>query len=276
MANPDTEEIAKTLFALPGLVDCNVDTSSQPNIVKVSYRSNGTPLRDIIQAVKDLGYPTAKLVPAAEENSIRQILEEEVKRYRRKFLIALIIEIPILILMWVTPYTNPEFLSSHFIVNGMPLYIFILLALSTVIQFWIGAPFYKGAYKALKGRSANMDVLVVLGTTAAWLYGVILIFIGDHAYGAGHHETVESHIRHSVHEHGHNFEIASTLIVVILFGKFLESVTKKQTVDKLQQLASLKVSTATLVKEDGNLGDQGTEISIELLVVGDVIKVING
>lgn len=58
-----------------------------------------------------------------------------------------------------------------------------------------------------------------------------------------------------MHEHGHNFEIASTLIVVILFGKFLESVTKKQTVDKLQQLASLKVSTATLVKEDGNLGD---------------------
>lgn len=109
------------------------------------------------------------------------------KRYKRKFLIALLIEIPILLLMWVIPYTNPDFLSSHFVFNGMPLYIFLLLGLSTVIQFWIGAAFYKGAYKSLKGRSANMDVLVVLGTTAAWLYGVILIFIGDHAYGTNRH-----------------------------------------------------------------------------------------
>lgn len=100
-----------------------------------------------------------------------------------------------------------------------------------------------------------MDVLVVLGTTAAWLYGVILIFIGDHAYGTSLHESVDHHIRHAVHEHGHNFEIASTLIVVILFGKFLESITKKQTVDKLQQLASLKVSSAYLVREGAELSD---------------------
>ena len=87
----------------------------------------------------------------------------------------------------------------------------------------------------MKGCSANMDVLVVLGTTAAWAYGLILIFVGDHAYGTdhAHMETVENHSRHSVHEHAHNFEIAATLITVILFGKYLESVSKKQTVDKL-------------------------------------------
>ena len=79
-----------------------------------------------------------------------------------------------------------------------------------------------------------MDVLVVLGTSAAWLYGLILIFVGDHHYGAHDaHMTDTDHFRHIVHEHGHNFEIAATLITVILFGKFLESVTKKQTVDKL-------------------------------------------
>ena len=73
-----------------------------------------------------------------------------------------------------------------------------------------------------------MDVLVVLGTTSAWAYGLILIFVGDHAYGTNPHmETVEHHSRHSVHEHAHNFEIAATLITVILFGKFLESVSKK-------------------------------------------------
>lgn len=203
-------------------------------------------------------------------------MDKEVRRYRRKFLIALAIEAPILILMWIVPYTNPEFLIKFEIVNGMPLYIFILLGLSSIIQFGLGAGFYKGAWKALKGCSANMDVLVVLGTTAAWAYGLVLIFIGDHAYGTTLHEKVEAHKRHAVHEHAHNFEIAATLIVVILFGKFLESVTKKQTVDKLSQLASLKVSQATLMSEGADLGDKGQETEVDLLVVGDIIKVING
>ena len=156
-------------------------------------------------------------------------------RFRRKFLIALAIEVPILILMWLIPYTNPDFLTDHILFNGMPMYIFLLLGLSSIIQFYLGYDFYKGAYKSMKGCSANMDVLVVLGTTAAWAYGLILIFVGDHAYGTdhAHMETVENHSRHSVHEHAHNFEIAATLITVILFGKYLESVSKKQTVDKL-------------------------------------------
>lgn len=122
-----------------------------------------------------------------------------------------------------------------------------------------------------------MDVLVVLGTSAAWFYGLILIFVGDHAFGTDHMETVKDHSFHSVHEHAHNFEIAATLITVILFGKFLESVTKKQTVDKLSQLASLKVSKAMLMAETGaKLSDVGTETEVDLLVVGDIIKVING
>ena len=129
--------------------------------------------------------------------------------------------------MWVIPYTNPDFLTDHVVFNGMPLYIFLLLGLSSIIQFGLGIDFYRRAFKSIKGCSANMDVLVVLGTTAAWTYGLILIFVGDHAYGTAQHETVEDHSRHSVHEHAHNFEIAATLIAVILFGKLLESVTKK-------------------------------------------------
>lgn len=167
-------------------------------------------------------------MPNSDDNNIRNILDKEVRRYRKKFLSALIIEVPILILMWVIPYTNPEFLSEHIVVNGMPSYIFLLLGLSSIIQFVLGASFYKGAYKAIRGCSANMDVLVVLGTTAAWAYGFLLILIGDSAYGSSTTGmSMEDHMRHAVHEHAHNFEIAATLIVVILFGKFLESATKK-------------------------------------------------
>jgi Cu+-exporting ATPase len=110
-------------------------------------------------------------------------MEKEVRRYKIKFLTCLALEIPILIFMWVIPYTYPKFMTSYQVYNGATVFILILLVFSTIIQFGIGTDFYKGAYKSVRARSANMDVLVVLGTTAAWAYGVILIFIGDHNIG---------------------------------------------------------------------------------------------
>ena len=62
--------------------------------------------------------------------------------------------------------------------NGVPLYIWLNSVFSTIIQLLIGKQFYINAYKSLKNRSANMDVLVVLGTTAAWLYGLIMLAVG--------------------------------------------------------------------------------------------------
>ena len=98
--------------------------------------------------------------------------------------------------MWVIPYAVPKFVTSYIIFNGMPLYIFLLLGFSSIIQFYSGAGFYKGAYKSVKNCSANMDVLVVLGTTAAWLYGVILIIVGDHEAGMTSGEDHDEHVRH--------------------------------------------------------------------------------
>ena len=104
----------------------------------------------------------------------------------------------------------------------------------------MGAPFYYGAMKSVRHGAANMDVLVVLGTTSAWLYGVILIFlklglsdqasetdtiideVSDHSHHADHATD-----HHEVHEHAHNFEISASLITVILLGKYLESLSQK-------------------------------------------------
>ena len=190
--------------------------------------------------------------------------------------------------MWVIPYAVPEFVTDYIMFNGMPLYIFLLLGFSSIIQFYSGAGFYKGAFKSVKNCSANMDVLVVLGTTAAWLYGVILIIVGhDHESGMTTGEDHDEHVRHKIiHEHGHNFEISSTLITIILLGKFFESFSKKQTVDKLSQLASCKVTKAMLVYKNRKEGEEnvafydlslpGSETDVDLLMIGDVIKVVNG
>ena len=129
-------------------------------------------------------------MPTKDKEDIRDVLQKEVVKYRNKFLISMVVCIPILILMWVIPYTIPTFVTSYILFNGMPLYIFLLLGFSTIIQFFMGADFYKGAYKSVKNCSANMDVLVVLGTTSAWLYGVILIIVGHHdeMTGTGKHD----------------------------------------------------------------------------------------
>jgi len=67
---------------------------------------------------------------------------------------------------------------DHILYNGNPLYVFLNLIFSSVIQFYMGWNFYTSAYKSLKHHSANMDVLIVIGTTSAWLYAIILIFLG--------------------------------------------------------------------------------------------------
>mmetsp|Transcript_12223 Transcript_12223/g.8528 ORF Transcript_12223/g.8528 Transcript_12223/m.8528 type:complete len:227 (+) Transcript_12223:549-1229(+) len=198
--------------------------------VQVIYDSDLIKLRDILSKIKQLGYQCS-LVNKDDENDIRAILMESVLHYRNKFLVSLALLLPILVLTWVIPYTYSSFLVALPVINGNTLYVLIITILSTVIQFYVGASFYFGACMSLRNKSANMDVLVVLGTTAAWLYGIILIFIG--------HEIVVSNsdymilpsnynqTKMQIHEHVHNFEIASVLITVILLGKYLESFSKK-------------------------------------------------
>ena len=220
-----------------------------PNYISVSFRTNEVYLRDIIDLVSKLTIVKMKYVVPEESDDIRAILEKEVAKYRIKFLACLVVLIPILVLVWIVPYTSPEFLTYAVVVNGIPAYIFLLLFFSSIIQFAFGSSFYVGAYKSVKHGGANMDVLVVLGTTAAWFYGVLTIFIG---YGSHYDQEDESMKIHAVHEHGHNFEISATLITVILLGKWMESFSKKQTVDKLSELASLKVTKASMIYERGS------------------------
>ena len=132
-----------------------------------------------------------------------------------------------------------------------------------------------------------MDSLVVLGTTSAWLYGLCVLFIGYQLptdYNLMNNRDQQNTLLGLVHEHAHNFEISSTLITVILFGKCLEAYSKKQTIDKLADLASLKPTRACLVREycigklvsDYELSGRGREVDPELLLVGDIVRVGHG
>jgi Cu+-exporting ATPase len=131
--------------------------------------------------------------------------------------------------MWIIPYTYPQFVTMKNGLNGVPLFVYLLLVFATGIQVFMGAQFYVNSYKSLKNKSANMDVLIALGTTAAWLYGFVLVFVG---YSE---EDIENNnmYKKMILMQSHNFEISSVLITIILLGKYLEALSKKKTVDKL-------------------------------------------
>lgn len=277
----DKNRVEAHLQTLDGVVTASVALKKLPNVLIVHFRPNQISLRTLVEEVKGLGYKEAHYAPEGDKTDIRVTLQDEVNKYRNRFLMCLLIQLPIWILIWIVAYTNPMFVIKPIIGNVLPVYLLIIIVLSTIIQFYLGMSFYIGAYKSVKHGSANMDVLVVLGTTAAWLYGILLLFIGNpfvrkNKEMAGHEMegmTDYEELSHVTHAIAHNFEVSSTLITAILLGKLLESFSKKQTVDKLSQLASLKVTKANLIDAPPKLEKPGVETDVDLLCVGDFVKV---
>ncbi len=130
------------------------------------------------------------------------------------------------------------------------------LALATPVQFAIGRQFYTGAYKALRNGSANMDVLVALGTSAAYFYSLYL--------------TVQS-----LNAHGHQvelyYETSSVLITLILLGKLFEALAKGRSSEAIKSLMGLQAKTALVFRQGQEL-----EIPVDEVMAGDVIIVKPG
>ncbi|MDR1498240.1 MAG: heavy metal translocating P-type ATPase [Puniceicoccales bacterium] len=143
--------------------------------------------------------------------------------------------------------------------HGMlPIWLQFLLA--TPVQFVVGWRFYCGSFKALRGGFANMDVLVALGTTAAWLYSTVAFVL---------HATGNAAI--SLHEHTH-FEASATLVTLVLLGKLLEARATRSTSADLRALLRLRPATARVERADGTLA----EIPAAELVAGETVVVRAG
>lgn len=239
----------------------------------IKHDLNSIRPRKIISEIEDLGFG-ATFQPANERVDIREITRGEVRKYRSKFIITFLLYIPLLVLIWIVP-NSPSmkpFMTSVQLWNGNTLYILICAICSTIIQFHMGKGFYNSAYKSVKHKSANMDVLIVVGTTAAWAYGIIRIILGYNQQ-----EQQDAAYAMSIHSHVHNFETASVLIMIVILGKFIESYSKMKTVGQLSNLASLKVSKANLIKSsEPNLGSAYEEIAVELLELKDKVLVSPG
>ncbi|MBN2857072.1 MAG: heavy metal translocating P-type ATPase, partial [Candidatus Delongbacteria bacterium] len=127
---------------------------------------------------------------------------------------------------------------------------YILWFLATPIQFYVAKDMYVSAFKALKNRTANMDSLVVLGTSAAYFYSVFLVL---------------------THDHHNYFETGAVLITVVILGRYLEAVAKRKTGQAIESLMKLSPNSATVIREG-----QEMIISLDDIAVGDTVIVKPG
>ncbi|WP_018923445.1 heavy metal translocating P-type ATPase [Salsuginibacillus kocurii] len=240
-----SNRVEKVLTRLEGVQEANVNLALET--ASVSYIDAAVEVGDMKQAVDKAGF---QLHEKAESEG-HDVRDEEIELQTGKFIFAAILTLP---LLW-TMVTHFEF-TAFLWVPELFMNPWVQLALATPVQFIVGAQFYRNAYKALKNKSANMDVLVAMGTSAAYFYS---IYLGWQWMGTG--EAMPELY----------FEAAAIIITLIVLGKLFEARAKGRTSQAIKKLLGLRANTATVVREGVE-----REIPVEDVVKGDLLRVKPG
>lgn len=234
--------IEKGLKKLPGVYSAAVNFAAERAVLE--YNSNELTMSQIQEKVKQLGFEAHNIADASQIDREKQVRESEIRGQRFRLLLSASLSLPLLVAMG---------LHSLGVMGGLSALLmnsYVQLVLATPVQFIAGWPFYRGAYTALRNGSANMDVLVALGTSAAYLYSVVNMLIGDpHLY----------------------FETSAILITLIILGKLLEATAKGRTSEAIKALMGLQAKTARIIRDNDEV-----DVPIETVIVGDIIVVRPG
>jgi len=239
--------IEKKLNSLPGVQSAGVNLTTEratvsfdPDLIKVS---------DMIQVVRDLGYEAETIEDVSHELE-KELKEIEVRNMRISLLASILLSLPLVTAMILS------IIKVHGPITEMLHNPYFQLAVATPVQFIIGARFYKQSYYALRSGSANMDVLIAMGTSAAYFFSLYNVFF----------QTVAAGMMKDLY-----FEAAAIIITLILLGKYLEAVAKGRTSDAIRKLAELQAKTARVIRQG-----QEIDIPIEEVELGDVVVVRPG
>ncbi|WP_439021809.1 heavy metal translocating P-type ATPase [Bacillus thuringiensis] len=239
--------VEKRLNKLEGVNEATVNFALES--ATVDFNPDEINVNEMKSAITKLGYKLE--VKSDEQDASTDHRLQEIERQKKKFIISFILSFPLLWAM-VSHFSFTSFIY----LPDMLMNPWVQLALATPVQFLIGGQFYVGAYKALRNKSANMDVLVVLGTSAAYFYSVYLSI-----------QSIDS----SEHMTDLYFETSAVLITLIILGKLFEAKAKGRSSEAIKKLMGLQAKTATVVRD-------GTEmkILIEEVVAGDIVYVKPG
>ncbi|MBV7415755.1 heavy metal translocating P-type ATPase [Aeromonas sp. sif2433] len=238
--------LGKMLTALPGVLSADVNFSlEQARITLVPGAQTPASLRGQIEA---LGFG-ARLAQGSASARRQQLQEREAQEaaIAHKALIQVVVSALLTLPLLVGMVAMAGLLPWH-------LPAWLELALATPVQFWIGARFYRGAWLALKNRSANMDVLVATGTSAAYFYSLyLLLTLGAAASGKLY------------------FEASAIIITLISLGKLLEARARRSTQSAIRELMALRPETATVWRGEG-----WQSLSVDEVLRGDRLRVLVG
>ncbi|CAL9047546.1 copper-transporting ATPase HMA4-like isoform X1 [Musa acuminata AAA Group] len=262
-SSEDATIMKSYLEAVEGVNHIEIDEGSHKVII--AYDPDLTGPRSLIERIQEAGHgPNIYHASLYTTTRVRETEQHhEITAYRNQFLWSCLFSVPVFMFSMVLPMFSPvgDWLSYK-LYNNLNMGMLLRCVFCTPVQFIIGWRFYVGSYHALRRGSANMDVLVALGTNAAYFYSVYIVIKAL---------TSESF------EGQDFFETSSMLISFILLGKYLEVVAKGKTSDALAKLTELAPDTATLLSldVDGNVISE-TDISTQLLQRNDVIKIVPG
>ncbi|MES0329394.1 MAG: heavy metal translocating P-type ATPase, partial [Dehalococcoidales bacterium] len=243
--------VEKALAGVPGVISVNVNLATEK--ATVEFPTGAVTMADLKKAVVDAGYgviETKAEEGAPQPDEVTETTRRELRTLRRKLILAVGIGFFMLLVA-----------VSHFTGDWMPAFLgnkYLLWALATPVQFWAGWQFYKGMWGALKHRTANMNTLIAVGTSAAYLYSVAAILFPAFFSEGGREANIY-------------FDTAAIIIGLILLGRFLEARAKGQTSDAIKKLIGLQARTARVLRQG-----RETDIPIEGVVVGDVVIVRPG
>ncbi len=243
--------IENDLRSLPGVLNATINIGTQQ--AEVEYLPEKTHLEQFTETIESWGYKTRPATAAQPEDQQRAEHAREYQRLMRHFWLAAILSIPILMFAYYQFFPFLRDLSMQTLRLGWG--ASALLALP--VLFYSGSDFFTGAWGALKHRSANMNTLVALGTSAAWLYSTVaVLFPGIFPSGTSSEPF---------------YDVVAVVIALVVLGQALELRAKGQTSEAIKKLMGLQAKTARVIRNG-----QEMDIPVEEVLVGDTVQVRPG
>ncbi len=239
----DARRLQKALASMEGVLEANVSFTTEQ--ARVKYIPTIISQADLRRAVESAGFEALKTGGAADDAEAKA-RQKEIDQQRHLLTVGIIFTLPLFLL---SMGMDMGFLPAS--ISMAPWFVWLLWALATPVQFYVGWQYYVGAYKSLRNGSANMDVLVAMGSSVAYFYSIVVVLglIGGHVY----------------------FETSAVIITLIKVGKFLEARAKGRTSEAIKKLMSLRARTARILR-----AGQELEVPVDEVQVGDVVLVRPG
>ncbi|NLE44945.1 MAG: copper-translocating P-type ATPase [Chloroflexi bacterium] len=237
--------VERTLSRIPGVVSASVNLATER--ASVEYIPGVTTVAAMISTIENAGYGVVQAATPEELEDVEaEARRAEIVDQTRKLWVGIIFTLPLFILSMARDFGLTGAWSHAPWVN----WLFLILA--TPVQFYTGWDYYVGSYHALRNKAANMDVLVAMGSSVAYIYSLVVLFLPGHG----------------LHVY---FETSAVIITMIKLGKLLEARAKGQTSADLKKLMGLRPKTARVVRDGREV-----ELPVAQVLVGDVVVVRPG